>query len=383
MYKLRSIIRNKDFLFSLVFFFACVVLLFVDLGSPGRGEYQEGLLYDKARVISIDNTMVRRDVMIHTGEQRLDVALEGGPVAGARMRAVNMLTGQMSIDELYEAGDTLLLQYAFDKDGLPSQGVARGHYRVTSSLWVFALFVIMLIVVSGSTGAKAVLSFVFAALVIWKVMIPLYLLGWNPLYVGMVIMCLIAACICFLVGGLNRRGLAAFSGTILGLCVTLTLACTCTKVFYIHGAIRHYSETLLYSGFPHLQLTPIFIASIVIGCSGAVMDLAMDIASAMEEIKVQNPSITTWAHIKSGLSVGRVVTGTMTTTLLLAYSSSSMAMLMLFYAQGLPLVRMVNINDVSAEFLNIVVGSFGAVSVAPFTAFVSGFIWRKRVCREG
>ncbi|HNX05791.1 MAG TPA: YibE/F family protein, partial [Opitutales bacterium] len=225
---------------------------------------------------------------------------------------------------------------------------------------------------------KAVLSFVFAALMIWKVLIPLFLAGWNPLLVGMPVLVLIAACICFLVGGLGRRGLTAFLGTVLGLFVTLGLALVCTRSLHIHGAVYHHSETLLYSGFPDLRLTPLFISGIVIGCSGAVMDLAMDIASAMEEIKLQNPAISRWAHIRSGLSVGKAVTGTMTTTLLLAYSSSALAMLMLFYAQGLPLVRIVNINSVSAEILNIVIGSIGAVSVAPFTAFVGGYVWRGR-----
>jgi len=376
MQKLRLLLSNKNLLVSLVFTLACLLLLYSDLGRNGRGEHQRGLIHHKARVISIDNSTVRRDVMIRTGEQALEVELVAGPHAGTKLRAVNMLIGQMAIDEFYQEGDLLLLQYDLDENGRPQHGVARGHYRVSASLWVFGLFVILLVAVSGSTGARAVLSFVFAALMIWKVMIPLYLAGWNPLGVGMAIMGLLAACICVLVGGVNRRGLAAFTGTVVGLCVTLALAWTCTEVFYIHGAVRHYSDTLLYSGFPNLRLTPIFVSSIVIGCSGAVMDLAMDIASAMEEIKIQNPSLTVWKHIKCGLSVGRAVTGTMTTTLLLAYSSSSIAMLMLFYSQGLPLVRMVNINDVSAEFLNIIIGSFGAVSVAPFTALVGGFIWR-------
>jgi uncharacterized membrane protein len=375
--KMLKLLRNRDFLFSLFFFCACVALLFVDINIPMRGLAQAELHHDRGRVLSVDDRFVRRDVMILTGEERLQVELTGGRHEGVQLLAVNMLTGQMSIDEIYKPGDSVLVQYALDASGKPIQGVARGHYRVSGTLWIFALFVVLIIAVSGSTGAKAVLSFVFAALLIWKVMIPLYLLGKDPLLVGMGVMLLLAFCICFLVGGLNRRGLTAFIGTILGLGVTLTLAMSCTNLFHINGAVRHYSETLLYSGYPELRLTPIFIASIVVGCSGAVMDLAMDIASAMEEIKVQNPAITAWGHIKSGLSVGRAVTGTMTTTLLLAYSSSSIAMLMLFYSHGLPLERMININDVSAEFLNIIVGSFGAVSVAPFTAFVGGYIFRK------
>lgn len=378
MSRLASLLRNKDFLVSLVFFAASVALFFCDIGEAGRGEHQRNLQHHKGRVLTADNQAVRQNLMIRTGEQRLEVKLLAGPHKGTTLPAVNLLTGQMSLDEFYQAGDTLLLQYSIDRDGKPHQGVARGHYRIDRSLWVFGLFVALLVTISGTTGARAMLSFVFAALMIWKVMIPLYLRGWSPPLVGMGVLFLLALGICFLVGGWNRRGLTAFLGTILGLGITLALAWICTDAFYIHGAVRHYSETLLYSGFAHLQITPIFVASIVIGCSGAVMDVAMDIASAMDEIKVQNPALGLWPHIRSGLSVGRAVTGTMTTTLLLAYSSSSVAMLMLFYSQGLPLVRMANINDVSAEFLNIVIGSIGAVSVAPFTAVVGGFVWRSR-----
>lgn len=374
--RLAARLRSRDALVVLVFLAACAALLRLDLGDTGRGEHQHGLLHHKARVLAADDSAVRRNAMIRTGEQRLQVELLAGPHRGATLPAVNLLTGQMSIDEFYTPGDTLLLQYSSAPDSRPAQGVARGHYRIDSFLWLFGLFVALLLAVSGGTGAKAVLSFVFAALMVWKVMVPLYLRGWNPLAVGMGVLLPLSFAICFLVGGLNRRGLAAFLGTILGLGITLALAWGCTGAFHIHGAVRHYSETLLYSGFPYLQVTPIFVAGIVFGCSGAVMDVAMDIASAMDELKLHNPALTPWAHVRSGLSVGRAVTGTMTTTLLLAYSSSAIAMLMLFYSQGLPLVRILNIGEVSAECVNIVIGSIGAISVAPFTALVGGLVWR-------
>lgn len=45
-----------------------------------------------------------------------------------------------------------------------------------------------------------------------------------------------------------------------------------------------YSESLLYAGFEHLSLTQIFMASIFIGASGAIMDIAVDITSAVNEV---------------------------------------------------------------------------------------------------
>jgi len=140
--------------------------------------------------------------------------------------------------------------------------------------------------------------------------------------------------------------------------------------------VRAFSQALLYSGYPDLRLTDVFIASVFIASSGAVMDLAMDIAASMDEIKRKQPDIGVLDHMRSGLRVGRAVVGTMTTTLLLAYSGSHIAMFMLFMAKGLPVANVLNAPFVAAEVLNILVGSFGLVTVAPFTVLVAGLLYR-------
>jgi uncharacterized membrane protein len=96
---------------------------------------------------------------------------------------------------------------------------------------------------------------------------------------------------------------------------------------------------------------------------------------------LKKPEISLKEAIGSGFAVGRAVVGTMVTTLLLAYSSAYLTMLMVFMAQGVPMTNILNIKYVSAEVLNIIVGSFGLVTVAPFTALVGGFIyvkWRQK-----
>ena len=135
-----------------------------------------------------------------------------------------------------------------------------------------------------------------------------------------------------------------------------------------------YAESLLYSGYAHLNLTQIFMASIFIGASGAVMDLSVDITSAVWEVVQKKPDIGPWEAVKSGLNVGRAAMGTMTTTLLLAYSGGYVASLMVFMAQGTPVDNILNYKYVAAEILDTVVGSFGLVSVAPLTALFAGIL---------
>ena len=140
-----------------------------------------------------------------------------------------------------------------------------------------------------------------------------------------------------------------------------------------------YSESLLYAGFQHLNLTQIFMASIFLGSSGAVMDLSVDITSAVHEVVEKKTDIHPWEAVKSGMNVGRAAMGTMTTTLLLAYSGGYIALLMVFMAQGTPTEHIFNYKYVSAEIIHTVIGSFGLVSVAPFTALCAGLLLTKKV----
>jgi uncharacterized membrane protein len=134
------------------------------------------------------------------------------------------------------------------------------------------------------------------------------------------------------------------------------------------------AESLLYNGYAHLNLTQIFMAGIFIGASGAVMDLAVDIASAVGEVVQKSPDISRWAAVRSGMTVGRAALATQTTTLLLAYSGGYMALLMSFMAQGTPIYAIFNLKYVAAEILHTLVGSFGLCAVAPLTALTSGLL---------
>jgi uncharacterized membrane protein len=369
-----SLPLGKDALLVLFFAALCVALVCIKTGYETEKDHE--VLRHPARVTAVGNRDLDIIGMTKTGMQRLTAELLSGPHKGARLTVNNHLLGRMELDEIYTVNDKLLVQYGLTPSGEPDVGTARGHYRIHLELLLLCLFAAMLILVAGMTGLKAILSFVFAALMIWKVMVPLFLRGHDPIPIALAIVAALTASISFLVGGLSKKGLVTFSGAFLGLALTAGLAILFGDLFNVHGAVRPYAETLLYAGFYNLKLTPIFISGIFIASSGAVMDLAMDIAAAMEEVKLKHPDIHFIEHIRSGLRVGRSVIGTMTTTLLLAYSSSYIFMFMFFTSQDIPPTQIFNLNYVAAEVLNTMVGSFGLVTVAPFTALIGGLVMR-------
>ena len=363
---------KREWLFSFLIAGICIVLAVIDIAHVPDAP---GGLRSRGLITSVDNSLTRVDLIVKTGPQILKVKLLDGPYEGQELSVVNQLTGKMEMDEFYKTGKVILVEY-LEQDGKPANGIARGYYRLQLQLVLIVLFFVLLVAVAGVTGLKAALSFIFAAMVLWKLFFPLLLRGFSPIPTGLVIVALLTGVICFSVGGLNRRGLATFVGSMLGLLLTCGLATWFTNMFWMHGAVRPYAEMLLYSGYNDLRLTDIFIASIFIACSGAVMDLAMDIAATMDEIKFRHPDIALFEHMKSGLRVGRVVTGTMTPTLLLAYSGSHITMFMVFLAKGLPAANLLNAPFVAAEVLNILVGSFGVIAVAPVTVVVAGLLYR-------
>jgi uncharacterized membrane protein len=135
---------------------------------------------------------------------------------------------------------------------------------------------------------------------------------------------------------------------------------------------------LLFTGFPALKLSDLFLAGIFIASSGAVMDIAMDISASMNELVEQNVKMTIMARFKSGMAVGKAVIGTMTTTLLLAYTGGYTFMFMSFLAQGKTMVEILNNQYVSAELLHTLIGSFGLVLVAPLTAISGAIIFKNK-----
>ncbi len=358
----------------------CLVLTAVLLWIPTG--FEDAVIYKgtercSAVVLETDESRVISTGLIKSGEQTCKVRFEGGMFDGQEAEGFNMLTGSLQTDKLFQPGDRALVVITH-KDGEIISVNMIDHYRLHKE-WILAgCFVLFLFLFAGWSGIRAILSFVVTVLTIWKILVPCYLKGMNPVLLGLAIVLGLTILIITLVYGFDRRAFSAVSGSFLGILTTCVLGIVFTNAFQIHGAIMDNSESLLYSGYEYLNLTQIFMASIFIGASGAVMDLAVDITSAVYEVVQKKPDISRREAIGSGMAVGRAAMGTMTTTLLLAYSGGSIALLMVFMAQGTPLDNILNYKYIASEILDTLVGSFGLVTVAPFTALTSGIVLARR-----
>lgn len=357
-------------------FLICMVLLGILIVWPTG--YEDAVIYQgtdrcRAQVLATDESTVISSGLIRSGEQDCTVRLLGGRFKGQETQAYNLLTGSLQTDKIYAVGDIAQVVISYQNDEIISVNMI-DHYRLDKEVILLMIFSAVLIIFAKGIGLRSLLSFVITVLMIWKILVPGCLNGGNPILTGLAIITVLTVVIISLVYGYDRRFLAASSGVMLGVITTCILGIVFTRLFKIHGAVMSNSESLLYSGYEYLNLTEIFMTSIFIGASGAIMDIAVDITSAVYEVVEKKPEIDWKEAAMSGIHVGRAAMGTMSTTLLLAYSGGYLALLMVFMAQGTPVYNILNYKDVASEILHTIVGSFGLVAVAPFTALMSGLL---------
>ena len=350
---------------------AIIILLYLPNKFPAK-------IYDNtervaAKVLSTDESFIVNNGLIKVGDQLCNIEILQGKFKGKTTSGTNRLSGSLEQDKLFKVGDKILVTLDYTGNEIRVATLV-DHYRINYEILLIGIFIIVLVSFAGIVGIKSILSFIFTVLAMWKVLIPLFLLGYNPVIVGIVTTLILICVIIGLVYGIDKKSLASIGGSLAGSLVTCFMALFFVSKFKIHGAVMSFSESLLYSGYESLNLTEIFIASIFIASSGAVMDVAVDITSAVTEVVEKKPNITRLEAVRSGINVGRSIMGTMMTTLLLAYSGGYIGLLMVFMAQGTPIINILNLKYVSSEILHTLIGSFGLVTVAPFTALASGIL---------
>ena len=326
-----------------------------------------------AKVVEVDDSSVEDLGNVMYGTQRLRVALPDG----REFDAENELRAQMELDKMFRPGDTIVVELpkTIKEDTVL---FARDYWRIGWALALFVLFAVLLCIFGGWTGLRALFTFFFSCLAIWKILIPAVLDGVSASLVSFLTVAVLTGVIVFLVAGISRVGVSAFAGSMLGVAVSLVLAWFFSKVMYVDGAAMPFAQQLVNANADIVSLRDIFIGSVILASSGAVMDLAMDIAAGMAEVRRHNPDVGFKDLFFSGCRIGRAVVGTMTTTLLLAYSGGYLTLLMVYASEGVRPIDFINTTLVSAEVVKTLVGSFGLVLVAPFTALAGAFVFSFR-----
>ncbi|MGY0394133.1 YibE/F family protein [Fusobacterium sp. SYSU M8A802] len=329
------------------------------------------------RVISIDNSNMITQGISRIGSQNLEVEILSGKYQGEVIEINNLLNGSMEYDEVYSTGDKILVAILENEGEIV--GKALSLLRMDKIMELGCIFIVLLLIYARGIGVKSLISFVGSVVIIWEYLIPALKDGENIFFITIITLVFLSALIIFLVAGFTRKGITAFLGTMSGLFTTASLTFLFGDIFRIDGMNQPFAQSVVFASAMRIDILKIFYSAIVIGASGAAMDIAMDMAATIEELKYHNPKISTHQLIKSGFNVGRSVIGTMTTTLLLAYSGGFLTLMMLFLERDMTLLQILNMKLITSEIIKIIIGSIGLVVVAPMTTYIGGVIYSLQI----
>jgi uncharacterized membrane protein len=132
------------------------------------------------------------------------------------------------------------------------------------------------------------------------------------------------------------------------------------------------AETLIViASHTNMKVGDLLFAGILIAALGAVMDVAMSIASSIHEVAETNPQLTPKKLFTSGLNVGRDLMGTMANTLILAFTGSSLNSLILIYSYQVDYHQLMNMNLIGIAIIQGMSGSIAIILTVPIVALLA------------
>ena len=303
------------------------------------------------------------------GVQPVKVRLTGGPRAGEELQLDHYMTGNPAYDLEVAPGHRVLVGITVDGDF--SDTYIMDFVRDRTLGWMTLVFFASLVLVGGIRGAKVILVLGLTGLAVYFVLIPMVLAGRSPVAATVLVGAAVTTVTMIFVVGFSGKALSAGAGTVAGVVAAGLLAWFFGSHSNLMGLHSQEAQMLLFSLDAPIDFRGVLFAGMILGALGAIMDVSVSIASAVEEIHAANPGLGFGSLARSGLNVGRDVLGTMANTLILAYTGGALPLLLLLVANEIGGLKVLNLDLIATEIIRALSGSIGLVVSVPLTAVIA------------
>lgn len=288
----------------------------------------------------------------------------------------NLSDSLLTIEKEVEAGDRVLIFYDEMAGVYHFVDYVRINYIIVLASVLFGLMILF----GGAKGVNSIVALGFTCMAIFLVLVPSVLSGRNIYATAIIVCTYIIVSTLALVVGPSKKAASAMLGCLGGVFFAGLLMLFMDPVLTLTGVVDQESQFLL--ALPPenaIELRPVVFAGVTIGAVGAIMDVAMSIASGLWEVSLVGGAASFGKIFRSGINIGKDILGTMLNTLILAYIGSSLSLILLitFYAQSTSLMELFNREAIVVEFLRALVGSFGIFLTIPLTSAICGWLYAK------
>nr|WP_319216327.1 YibE/F family protein [uncultured Trichococcus sp.] len=364
------LVRSKRILLT---FFAVLLGMLTLFSYNNYAWYEEPIAkITAAEAVGTDATIGAGQENYPVYYQQLTAVLMNGESVGELIVLENSYSDSLAYSQMYREDDEVFLSLSEGDTGAMTGkivGVKRDKYVVLfGSLFLFALV--------ATAGKKGLLSLVSIAgnILLFGVALYSYEIADNAqlLWISSAAVIGWTVLTLLLVSGRNRKTYAAILATLIGTFMTLIIAYG--VIFLTNGQGLRYEEMQFVTHYPRR----IFLSSILIGSLGAVMDVAITMTAAIQELYEKDPAISAGALLQSGREIGKDIMGTMANVLLFAYVSGAIPTLVFYLENGSDVFYTFSMQ-LSLEITRALAGSLGIVLTVPLAMFIAVRLIPKKV----
>ena len=346
--------------------------------APEAAEYME---YENAVVEQILTDSTEADPVSEghfRGNQNLIVRVKTGRYAGQQMMADN------TVGPIYgcpmAVGDGVTVGLSTYSDGTVRCYIYE-YDRSMGLALVLGAFLLVTVLVGGRVGLKSLLSLGLTVAALIFILLPLLLRGWPTILTTFLVSVLVTAATFVILGGVDKKTVCACLGTLAGIALATVFGLLAQNLLRIDGYRQEYAEALLQlrqTEESAIGITGLITAGVIVSALGAVMDVAMSISSALQELTRVNPDLTSKDLFKSGMNIGRDMVGTMTNTLILAILGSGLTLVVYIYSLSLQPWQLLSSAYMSLEAISGIASSIGVMLAVPLTAAICAVSYGKK-----
>lgn len=335
----------------------------------------------KAEIISVDDVS---EETIDSGYESFSsktisftARITNGDQKGTVTEARQYMDDMVAVDaKVVEQGDKILMSSLIARDGDGKEWTFVEYDRSGVLLMLLISFFLLIILFGRIKGLNTIISLVLTCLSIFMVFVPSILKGNNIYLSSIIVSIFIIFMSLLLINGADKKTFCAIVGNLGGLFIAGILAYFISKVLNLTGITDDDTMFLLMLETEKpIDLIAVLWSSIVIGSLGAVMDVSMSIASALNELSENMVEKSFKTMLKSGLNIGQDAIGTMTNTLILAYIGSSLAVVLLLVANYNDTLLLFNLEMIVFEIIQAIIGSMGILFAIPITSIFAAYVY--------
>lgn len=299
--------------------------------------------------------------------QKIKGVVLNGEHKGEKVKLTNDYTKSRVKTEKYVKGDIIFASLSENEEEM---GTVEGMKRDYLICIILLIFIYFMLAVSRIKGILFIISSAINISILYTAL-DLYSKGTDilPIAYGMVF--LFTCFTLFFISGPNKATIISIISVLLVISITGIIY----RIVLLNTDAPDYIMMEYVTG-PN-DLNKLFFVELLMGCLGAVMDIAVSVSETSCELIKQNPALPIKDFKNSMRALGQDVMGTMINILFYSYFCSSVPMVIIQMKNKYKMNYIFRF-DLPFELTRFLTGSIGIVLTIPIAAFVAWFILYKK-----